>query len=285
MANYKKDTMLYFPLYSLRYSTDHSKTLDYVLCYCIVEYGYRLYSNFTLKSGDNAWIDRAVTNNPVKNFNYENEEHFYIVFAALRYHMKIYDINSLLEKHKAINNFISYYEYKYGKDVRVKVHIQLLLDAKENRFPYDLFRLYCGVKSVLGKKPFCRITSDRLRYRMLGFKSKKVFELEFSQDKLMTRRQIEARIDKLIIKKLIGTITYKRRLKFYSSRYKDKQLEDIVTNGIALAKAIKLERKARSQRLSKNIDLKVHELKEKMQDGTEISAIKQDWLTEMKLVK
>lgn len=285
MPTKQRDTMLYFPLYSLRYSTDHAKTLDYVLCYCIVEYGYRLYSNFSLKSGDNAWIERTVTNNPVKNFNYGNEEHFYIVFAALRYHMKIYDINSLLEKHKAINSFISYYEYKYGKDVRVKVHIELLLDAKDNRFPYDLFRLYCGIKSVLGKKPFCRITSDRLRFRMQGYKSQKVYEMEFGQDKLFTRRQIEARIEKLINKKFISTVTYNRRLKFFSSRYKDKQLEDLVVNSISLSKAFKAERKARSERLGKSIELKVLELKTQINQGVEVSGLQNEFLSEMKLVK
>lgn len=285
MATKQRDTMLYFPLYSLRYSTDHTKTLDYILCYCIVEYGYRLYSNFILKNGDTAWIDRAVTKNPIANFNYEDEEHYYVVFASLKYNIKIYDIHSILDKHKAIVNFISYYEYKYGKDVRVKIHVDLLLDTKNNRFDYNLFRLYCAIKSVLGKKSFCRITSDRLRYRMQGYKSQKVYEIDCAQDKLLTRRQIEARIEKLIRKKFVSTITYNRRLKFFSTRYRDKQLEDLVVNSISLSKALKAERKARSERLGNRIELKVLELKTQINQGVEVSGLQNRFLSEMKLVK
>jgi hypothetical protein len=280
----KKDRMFYFPLYALRYSTDFHKTLDYIISYCIVEYGYWLYSNFVLSSGDNSNIQRAVTKNPINNFDCGDDLHDYIVFASLRYGIKIFDIKILLNKHKAIINFISYYENQYGKDARVKVHRDLILETRDGKFDYNLFRLYCAVKSILGKKPFCRITSDRLMYRMLGYKSKEVFERECCSDRLLSRRKIDLRVNKLVNKKFVDTITYRKRIKFYSTQFKGKPFEDLLKDSLALSKANKLQRGIRNKRIDEGVDLKVMELTAQMNNGKEFSDIKQEAISKLNLV-
>lgn len=273
MEKYQKKYQFYFPLYALRYSKDYRETLDFIISYCIVEYGYWLYSNHTLTSQNYSRIQQAVEQNQISNFDYENDEHYYFILASIQQGVAIHNIETVLFKHKRINNFISQYEHYHRKDVRVKVHRDLLVETRDGKFAFDLFRVYCAIKSILGIKPFCRITSERIKYCMLGFKSKKVFELEKCTDTLFSRGRIDYRINILSNKKLIDKVTFRKRIRFISTRFKGKQLEDVVTTSLAFKIANKEQRTIRNNRINMNVELKANEIIAKMNKGKELSEL------------
>lgn len=139
---------------------------------------------------------------------------------------------SLCNKDFAFNNYrlieklINQHIKANGYEPYCRVGKELFLETIKGKFEYRLFALLCAITAVLGKtKAYKRISKERLRYAMIGYKSKEVFtkEKKGNLDPL-SDRVIGNLVDKLELKKLIMKFTYQRRHTYYSTRIKTKKI-------------------------------------------------------------
>ena len=49
---------------------------------------------------------------------------------------------------------------------------------KDKRIDERMFRIYCGIKAIVGKSELKRVTIKRIKYAMFGYKSETVYSNE-----------------------------------------------------------------------------------------------------------
>lgn len=215
--------MLEFPLCSLSYQIEDNEKVGMIISYCIVEQSKKVQSNIHQKI-------RELKREPPSDFEDLNEEHSKIVIAADEFGISISNIEATQLKHHLLFNHIKIFTQKYGKDAFCRIGKKFCFETKDGKINYNFFAVHCAIQSILGKtKPFCRITKDRIRYRMYGFKSKEIAFREMNGTQVLsTDRQLGRIIDILYAKKFFSKFTYAQRQTYYSTRLSDEELRERV---------------------------------------------------------
>lgn len=161
----------------------------------------------------------------------EGEFEHRIINAARKMKMEVCFIEDCIERYNVLNWHISSFIQKNGKDSYCRIGKDLFFEAISGGFNIENFCVYCGIQSVIGKKKkFVRITYDRIRYAMLGYRSKEIFEKNSLKRSFLTDRQIKRIVDILNSKQLFSKFTYARRCVYYSTRLNDDELKEAVMN-------------------------------------------------------
>jgi hypothetical protein len=195
---------LEFPLCALRFIGNEKSHIDFIISYCIVKYSQ------TLKHGSKKEkLTESAEFLGITLGNYLNTEN----------------------KYDQVNSFIQSFTNKYGKDSYCRMGKKLTFEARDGQFDFKQFLVLCAIQSILGKqKKFVRITYERIRYAMQGFKSKKVFEQSSQQVELLSDKQLKRLVDVLHSKKFFSKFTYANRQIYYSTKLEDEQLREAVKN-------------------------------------------------------
>lgn len=161
-----------------------------------------------------------------------------------------------------LDQALELYQNKYGKDAICRIGRDLIFETIEGKSALDLFKVLCAIQSILGKDIYMkRITKEFIRYRMHGYKSKKIMMKENPDLVLMTDKMLTYRIDKLHRKNFISKLTLKRRLSYYSTWLTDDQLIDHVVWYQSLKKTREKEISSINKTVDKLYDKKLKELK------------------------
>jgi hypothetical protein len=215
--------MLEFPLCCLSIPEDDIDKIEMIISYCIVEHSLKV----------NSYIHKRIRELQRRlptDFEDFDESHSKIVLAADELGISISSIEKNQSNHQRVSSYIATFTEKNGKDAFCRIGKEICFETKTKKFDYSLFTILCAIQSIIGKKKlYCRITKDRVRYRMHGYKSKEVAE-ESMIDKsiLLSDRQIGIRINTLNGKNLISKFTYAKRQTFYSTRLTDEELRERV---------------------------------------------------------
>jgi hypothetical protein len=171
------------------------------------------------------------------DYDYSNPLHNKLVKAAAFFEITLGNFQNNIKKHNEVSLFISNYQAKYGKDSFSAIEKGLLFECRDKGFSYELFTILCAINSIVGKKKkFARITYDRIRYAMHGYRSKSIYQITQavqktkikSQIQFLTDRQLKKRVDLLNAKKFFSKFTYQHRQIFISTRLNDEQLREAV---------------------------------------------------------
>jgi hypothetical protein len=124
-----------------------------------------------------------------------------------------------------VNRKIKSHELRFGNDPKPTIETSLFFDFMNNEDDPLLFACYMAIRSILGRRKYCKTTKHAIQQRMFGAKSNKVFEHLLSKEKMIHKQnEIISRsekskrywIDKLIKKlqerNLITKIGVKRNL-------------------------------------------------------------------------
>ncbi len=276
MQNIKTNN-IYFPLCLLNYidnedeeenmhSTftilpDISTIAGKLISYGIVEYAKKLERSWSISQIEDYEICRHIQEQNLTTYQSSDPLDRYIILAAQCLRLKIGDLEITKLNHKHLDDFHYQFENVHGKDAKVKIHRDILFEVREKQFDERMFRVYCGVLSIIGKKPYVRITMKRILYAMLGCKSEKVFnEIEHKQ-KLLSARQVKTTIDKLRDRGFFDYVTHAKRMTFYSTKFRDPALNSVVSEGIAKNKLKKEKSKLKSEMLKNDIEEKLKVLR------------------------
>lgn len=193
-----------FPLCTLQLISEKHQ-LDNIISWCIINH-----------------LDKLNTGNIHAKFK-DSQSYFNI--TCPRYELT-------LEKHDSLNYKIEEFISKYGKDSYCRIGKNLLFEVRDGQFAFKQFLVLCAISSILGKrKKFVRITYERIRYAMHGFRSKDLFyKLMPNNVELLSDKQLKRIIDILHSKKFFAKFTYQRRQIYFSTRLEDEQLRDAVKN-------------------------------------------------------
>lgn len=217
--------MLEFPLCSLSYPGNDKYKVGMIISFCIVENSKKIKTNVEER------IDSLLSEkNKPAGFNKNYPEHRRLWLSADELKIMLGDVYSTIESHREIHNHISKFELKYGKDAYCRVGKGLCFETRDGIFPYRQFAVLCAIQSILGKsKKFKRITKNRIRYAVLGYKSESVAMKEkINIENLLSDRQIGIIIDVLHSKQFFSKFTYANRQTFFSTRLMDKDLHEAV---------------------------------------------------------
>lgn len=264
------DKFLMFPLYSLQFSEDKHELMEHIISYGLVHYSKMLKESFELYESDENSVLNCVSKNSFVDFDKYSEDDYYLVLAYKKLDCSSKYLKTTRKKYEELSRFIKEYESIFGRDAKVSVHKNILFEVKGGSFDFDLFRVYCGVLARIGNKPFLRITCSNISYTMMGYKSKKVFLNTTGIYEQMTERKIRTRLMKLQQKNLIDFITYRRRLVFYSSRFKHERLNALVEQALLKRKVKKLENSSRSLALDRSVSQKYEQIKEEIRGGRKL---------------
>jgi hypothetical protein len=219
---------LEFPLSVLIFLAGKRERINDLMGYCIV------------KQTDKVNLSNSEINNLVKHLIEEREKTIYgykkesiyhkkILIAASHFGIIIPNVYSVIDEYNRVLELISPFITRNGKDAYCRIGKELLFDVREGKFDYKLFSVLCGIQSILRDDKFKRITYDRIRYAMHGYKCKSVYEKENPGIKLLTDRQLKRLVDLLHAKQFFSRFTYANRQIFYSTKIdSDDQLREIV---------------------------------------------------------
>jgi len=211
-----------FPLFCLLYCANDKKRLKDIILYCIVD------------SAIKSKIDDKIDCSLVKPDDFDNDNEIYvkIAAAAVEYNYKIESIEKAINVWLEIKPQIVAYEGKYGTDAYCRMGMQLTNDVITGRFGFREYKVLAAIQSTLGKKrTHLRITYENISYRALGYKMKKIAYAEGITQGALSGRQIKTSVIKLINKKLLTSVTYFKREKYYSTVIKcPEKLRELIKN-------------------------------------------------------
>lgn len=229
--------MLEFPLCCLSYPGNERKKIDLIISYCICERSKKIKFNI------NNRIDELLEKGKQPyGFSKKSMEHCRILLAAHELGILLGSISHTKDSHMDLLNHISKYEMKHGKDAYCRIGKNLCFEARDGQFPFRQFAIICAIQSILGKtKKYKRITKDRIRYAMWGYKTKAIASNEnISSEILLSDRQLGTAIEILHSKKFFSKFTYANRQTFFSTRLSDAELYEAVKNSKVYWKKKKL---------------------------------------------
>ena len=190
---------LEFPLSSLIYVAEDKNRIGDIISWCIVNHANKLFCG------------------PEKQR---------ILDAAKFLGVTIPSIKNTLNNYHEFESFIS---NTLSKDAYCRIGKKLMFESRDGIFDFNQFRVLCAIQSILGKKKkFARITYDRIRYAMQGYRSRTLFFETMPVVKLLTDRQLKRIVDILHSKKFISKFTYGRRQIYFSTRLEDEELIEAV---------------------------------------------------------
>lgn len=272
-----KTFKIIFPLCLFNYPTEITDKYNFIISYGVISFANRLMkSSFIAPSEEN--VENFVSENKIINYDGNNLLESHMIYACMIMGLVIKDINKCIIEYCKVQTYLNNYEKKYGKDAQVKVGSDLLLEVRDGKFSERLFRCYCAIKSILGKKDFCRITNKTIAYRMKGFKKIEIMNLEdVSINESLTDRQISTLTKTL---KRIGFIergTYKRRCTYYSTKFRGDRFNEKLSDFLSSKKvkrecqniqneilnnktANKYEKKIKEMRVNQTVNCKIYDI-------------------------
>ncbi|HRQ55035.1 MAG TPA: hypothetical protein PL018_12310 [Ignavibacteriaceae bacterium] len=217
--------MFDFPLCCLSYPADDKDKIGLIISYCIVEHSKKIKTN--VENRVNYYLDE---NKSPAGFSKKLLSHKRLLLAGEEIGISLGYIPQTISSHETLSNYIHNYKLKNGNDSYCRTGKSLCFETRDNQFPFRQFAVLCAIQSILGKtKKFKRITKDRIRFAMLGYKSKEVALKELKgQEKLLSDRQLGTVIDTLHAKKFFSKFTYANRQTFFSTRLNDNELFEAV---------------------------------------------------------
>lgn len=143
--------------------------------------------------------------------------------------------NHISDYHKECKKFVEEYEIRSKrKDQIVRIGEELIRSVISREFDYDLFSVYVGIVSFLGRdnKPAKPISNDIIAYRALGYKNELDYLMSETTQKPLSKYKIRKSVE--LLEKMNFIRTYKLRrsvMTYYSTRISTKQklAEYIVT--------------------------------------------------------
>jgi hypothetical protein len=272
MQNLKTNN-IYFPLCFLNYLNENDEEENHnssyitlpdipsiankIISYGIVVYAKKLEREWSISQIENIEIDKYIRENKLINSLSNSPLDRFIVLAAMNMGICINNLKQTKLRYKDLENYLARFESDHGMDAKVKIHKDILFEVRDRKFDERMFRVYCGVLSIIGNKPFVRITIKRIMYAMLGCKSEKVFCQFEHGSGLLTARQTKLTIDKLRDRGFFDCITYGKRITFYSTKFREAALQSVVAEAIAKNKLKKEKSKLKSEILNNNIEEKL----------------------------
>ncbi len=206
-----------FPLCLLSMSNNKGEVINSIMSYCIVEKAIS-YAYDVLDISEFGFDEDTIQD---KLYDYDSDEplHNKILKSADFFSVKLGSIRSNIKTHEKVSRYISNFVLKNGKDSYAAIGRELAFDCRDKGFGFEHFKILCAINSVIGKKKkFVRITYDRVKYAMHGYRSKAIYEKEKPNIKLLTDKQLKNRIEFLNAKKFFSKFTYARRQVYYSTR-------------------------------------------------------------------
>ena len=252
-------------MYSLQFSKEHDKLLEYIISYGLIDYSKTLRKS--IEELDDHEIESIIdyaSENDIKIFDKYSEDDLFLLLAYKKLNCNVSSLTTTYNKYFKLKNFISNYEKDWGSDALVSIHKHLLFEVRDGKFNFELFRTYCGILSKLGDKKSLRITNNTINFTMMGFKGKKPFEGLDNIYTPLTVRQIKTRAQKLQQKRLIDFITYRNREIYYSRLYKGEELNKLISEKIINRKLKKEMNPIRSQNLDRIVSQKLQSHKNEL---------------------
>jgi hypothetical protein len=185
-----------------------------------------------------------------------------IKIAEDTFNYKIDDINIAAKNYMFISGLLNRNTEINGKEPYCRVGKEILVETIKGKFEFQLFSLLAAISAVLGKTAqYKRITKDRLRYAMIGYKAKGIYYCDKKGNLAPSLDRVIGRlVDILEDKKLITKFTYRNRQTFYSTRIKTKKkLAELIEVMKLKKQASKL--KIEDAELSQEIKKKLNEQK------------------------
>ncbi len=200
---------------------DEEELLSHIISYCIVRHSDKIETRTQERVNS---YERKFP----KDFNPDSKTDCQIILAGEEFGVTIGTIQSINKRFSNVSNFVQEYEYKHNKDAYCRIGKKLLFETRDGKFKYKNFAVLCAIQSIIGKtKKHSRITKDRIRYRMRGYKSKVIAEQEMNGSQhLLSDRQLYRIISTLHAKKFFSKFTYAKRETYYSTRLTDEELRD-----------------------------------------------------------
>lgn len=260
---FNEDKYLKFPLCLLNSSKNFNEVLKNILSFSIVVFS-KNYKNEDLTFAKEMSGDITESEYAPKDFTNDYDESELMIVCALEYfRIKIDSIVDLQFIYDQMRTHVSQFEKKHGNDAYGKVHRDIFVESLRNEFAGNYteryFRTLASITAILGTNkriPFKRITLDRIMYGYYGFKSKKVFEADFTTVLNITKRQLSYVIGKLSDRNLIQKYTLKKRLTYYSTILSFEELLE----AIAQYEAKQLKKKKRQIIADNYISKRINEI-------------------------
>jgi len=130
------------------------------------------------------------------------------------------------EYYNECSSFVKEFESKSeSKDQIVRVGEQLIRNVIDKKIDYDLFSVYVGIISFLGRdnRPAKPISNDTIAFRALGYKTELDYLMSDCSRKPLSKYKIRKMVEKLEKMNLIRTFKLKRAvMTYYSTKIKSK---------------------------------------------------------------
>ena len=212
---------LNFPLCLLSKEQDKVKLINLILNYCLVEKALSYEEDYEP-------TEEQITDfeENYKSYNPSNSLHNRMIKALDFFEFTLGNFNFTITQYYDAKKYINNFEEKNGKDSYAAIGLDLVWDCLGKGFGLEHFKILCAINSILGKrKKYVRITLDRIRYAMHGYRSKAVYNKSNhrSTKMLLSDKQLKNRIDFLNNKKFFSRFTYARRQTFYSTQIKSNE--------------------------------------------------------------
>jgi len=162
---------------------------------------------------DNSLLQAAITHTQLSKIN-----QFFNVKGP-KHDQRLRQFNEVNEKIKA-------HELRFNADPKPTIETELFFDFMNNDdMDPMLFAAYIAIRSIIGRRKYCKTTKEAIRQRMFGAKNNTVFEHLLNKEKAINelnektsrseksqRYWLDKMIKKLQDRKLITKIGIKRRL-------------------------------------------------------------------------
>ncbi len=226
MPTNKVDRVFYqFPLCALAYGANHEQRFQTIVSWCCDTAGAGLYEKmnraklkeYALNYGRESWPG-CVSRNETRHLQF---------LAGMR-KLEVCNghIPSMIERVGSLQSFIDAMQNKHGRAPHVRIRNDLFWDAVKGVMPYRHFAVLAAIYACIGAKKYpVRITRDRIRAGMLGYKSPAMMTnevMEQRQDKelfeVLTDRQIRTVLDHLEETSLFARVQTSARVVYFSNR-------------------------------------------------------------------
>ena len=165
------------------------------------------------------------------DYEEDNYDHIKMCAYAERVGISLGSLHSISTRHGFCQSYVDNYEIEYGKDAWTQFNSKIIFNVRDGKFSYELFSIICAINAILGKEAkYKRITLERIKAAMNGYKSNEICEKELKQkhyrdDKIISLpdHTLRRRIIKLSDEGLnfFRRYTYKSRETYYSTQIKD----------------------------------------------------------------
>jgi hypothetical protein len=210
-----------FPLCALSYPGSEQERLSHISSFCCLEVGKQQWQKFRQIEKDLRRLHPPSDKHCTCKIDLANDAHQQAVAGAQHLKIIIYCVGGTVANHTRLAHFIREFEQKHGPDARVRLAIDFVYEARDNKgMSYREVAVLAAIYSKIGAaKGPVRITREEIWRRAHGFKSKQVFSVEMhNRQTWITQRQVRSIIERLHDRRFFARLTYARRQTYYSHR-------------------------------------------------------------------